>query len=175
MRTLVLSGLAVASIVVAACSLLGPQGTRPDWAQCHPNGALSCTTVDGIALGQFVLHNEADTPDCAVDCVLPAQVARAALEARDPEHATLTSIDEYDADRHALCGDTLCQVSGYLGIFVFTFSDSTAVPIIVSCPGIAACRVIEAYGPSAVTSIEPPLPVSRMTNDQGARTGSWSR
>jgi hypothetical protein len=140
--------LLVASLIVAGCGFL-PSPT-PDWAQCHPNGALSCTTVDGVALGQFVLHSDADMPACGVDCGLPGQVARVALETRAPDHPTLTSIDEYAPDRHALCGDTLCVVSGYLGIFVFTFSDSTAESVVVSCPGIAACRVIEGYGPSAI-------------------------
>ena len=62
-----------------------------------------------------------DTPHAA--SIGRGEVARPEHELRAPDHPTLTSIDEYDADRHALCGDTLCQVSGYLGIFVFTFSD----------------------------------------------------
>jgi hypothetical protein len=74
------------------------------------------------------------------------EVSRVELERRFPDHPPLISVHEYDYDRYALCGDTLCTVSGYLGIFVYTFEDATAVPIVVRCPGIAACQAAEGYG-----------------------------
>jgi hypothetical protein len=135
--------LIVASLVVAGCRFL-PSPT-PD-NRCQPNGALSCTTVGGVPLGELAQSWGEGPPPCKHDCDGPIDVARASLDLRAPGHATVTSIDEYVPDRHALCGDTLCQVSGYLGIFVFTFDDSTAMPIVISCPGIAGCGVIERYG-----------------------------
>ena len=146
MRGRVGVALIVASIMAAGCGFL-PSPT-PGWAECHPNGALACSKLDGIALGQFAQSwNVAGLPPCEQDCESPLEVAQAALELLAPAHPKLTSIDEYAPDRHALCGDTLCVVSGYLGIFVFTFDDSTATPIVVSCPGIASCRVTKSYGP----------------------------
>lgn len=142
-RTIV--GLILASILVTGCGFL-PSPT-PDWAQCHPNGALSCSTVAGIPLGEFGQSLGEGPPPCKHDCVSPVEVASASVELRVPGHATLTAIDEYTPDRRALCGDTLCITSGYLGIFVFTFDDSTTLPIVVSCPGTAECLVIERYGP----------------------------
>jgi hypothetical protein len=56
----------------------------------------------------------------------------------------VTAIDEYAPDRHALCGDALCDATGYLGIFVFTFDDATTLPIIVRCP-LTHCLVRESY------------------------------
>jgi hypothetical protein len=139
------SGLIAASLLLAGCGFL-PSPT-PDWAVCHPNGALACTTLDGVALGELGRSlRVAALSTCEQDCESPVEVASSALELRAPGHPAVTSIDEYTADRHALCGETLCTVSGYLGIFVFTFDDSSAVPIVVSCPGIAACRVTENYG-----------------------------
>ena len=141
----VAAALIAASLVLAGCALV-PTPT-PDWAMCRPNGARACTTLHGVALGERVQSwNVAALAPCKQDCGRPAAVARAALELRAPGHPMVTSVDEYLPDRHALCGDTLCIVSGYLGIFVFTFDDSTAVPIVVSCPGIAACRMTENYG-----------------------------
>jgi hypothetical protein len=145
MSTRAVVGLAIASVLIAGCGFLS--APTPDWAVCHPNGALACSTLDGIALGEFAQSwNVAALPTCKQDCETPLEVAQAALEVRAPAHPKLNSIGEYAPDRHALCGDTLCAVSGYLGIFVFMFDDSTAVPIVVSCPGIAGCRVIESYG-----------------------------
>ena len=136
--------LIVASIVVAGCGLL-PTPT-PDWAACRPNGALACSTVGGIPLGEFAQSWPVAGPPCREDCETPLQVAQAALELKAPAHPSVTSIDEYSPDRRALCGDTLCAVSGYLGIIVFTFDDSTALPVVVSCPGVATCGAIDRYG-----------------------------
>ena len=145
MRARIASALIAASLVLAGCGFL-PSPT-PDWAVCHPNGARACTTLHGVALGELGQSwNVAAEPACKQDCESPMEVARAALELRAPKHRAIASVDEYTPDRHALCGETLCVVSGYLGIFVFTFDDSTAVPIVVSCPGIAACRATENYG-----------------------------
>jgi hypothetical protein len=145
MRARVASALIAASMVLAGCGFL-PSPT-PDWAVCHPNGARACSTLGGVALGEFgQTWDVAALPPCKLDCGRPVEVARAALEQRAPAHPAVTAVDEYTPDRHVLCGDTMCVLSGYLGIFVFTFEDSTAVPIVVSCPGIAACRMTENYG-----------------------------
>ena len=139
-------GLLFAILVVGGCGFL--PSSRPEWAQCTPNGQLACTTLDGVALGQFGQAWEvgrAPVP-CTEDCTSPVVVSRLELERRFPDHPPLIAIHEYDHDRHALCGDTLCTVSGYLGIFVYTFDDGSAVPIVVRCPGVAACRVSEGYG-----------------------------
>ena len=135
--------LVVAAILAAGCGFLP---SPPPDNQCRPNGALSCTTVSGIPLGELSQSWGDGPPPCKHDCDSPIDVARANLELRAPEHATVTSIDEYVPDRQALCGDALCTVSGRLSIFAFTFDDSTTLPIIVRCPGVAACRVMESYG-----------------------------
>ena len=135
-------GLIVVSILVAGCGFL-PSPTPDD--RCHPNGALSCSTVGGIPVGELAHSWGVGPPPCKHDCESPVEVALASLEARAPGHATVTSIDEYAPDHHALCGDTLCDTTGYLGIFLFTFDDSTTLPIIVRCP-LAHCMVMERYG-----------------------------
>jgi hypothetical protein len=61
------------------------------------------------------------------------------IERRFPNHPDIVAIDEFGPDWDALCGANLCTVSGSLGTFLFTFSDQTVLPIIVRCPGIAAC------------------------------------
>ena len=141
-------GLVVLAIASVALLALRPPEARPDWARCTPNAARACTTVDGVALGEMRRSWNAAAPLCERDCKQPIDVAWAELELRAPDHPGLTRIEEYAADRHALCGDVLCANSGYLGIFVFDVRDAGPRSIIVSCPGIAACRVIDRYGPA---------------------------
>jgi hypothetical protein len=151
MRKRLVIGFAVAAFAVTGLLVVRAAAILPDWARCSPNGELSCSTVDGIALGGFIRSWEADAPPCVGACGEPAEVARKELDLREPDHPTIMKLDEYGADRHVLCGDTLCAVSGGGGpdIFVFVFGDSTSLPIVVlvSCPGIGACRIINGYGP----------------------------
>jgi hypothetical protein len=142
MRRRVSVALIVASMVAAGCGLL-PSPPADD--RCHPNGALSCTTVGGVPLGELSRSWGVDAPPCKRDCERPIEVAWANVELRAPGHPAVTSIDEYGPDRHAVCGDALCDWTGYFGIFVFMFDDSTMLPIIVRCP-LTHCLVVESYG-----------------------------
>jgi hypothetical protein len=135
------------AIAAVALQVFRQPEDRPDWARCTPNAPQACTTVDGVTLGELRRPWDAGAPACQRDCRQPFDVARAELELRARDHPTLIGIEEYAPDRHALCGDVLCANSGYLGVFVFDIRDANPRSIIVSCPGIAACGVIDRYGP----------------------------
>jgi hypothetical protein len=145
-KRIALGLLLVVAVAVAGLLIIGRQAARPDWARCTPTHPLACSTVEGVALGSFVKSWELDAPSCTAACGNPFGVARIELELRAPTHPTLAAIDEFHPDLFALCGDSVCKSSGFLGIFLFTFSDSSHVPIIVSCPPIATCYAIDRYG-----------------------------
>jgi hypothetical protein len=138
-RTLVVA-LALA-FSVASCALLPAESIRPISDRCIPNAPRACTTVDGVALGEFSTSWDVRPPQaCPVECHGPQTTARAEIELRFPDHPDIVAIDEFGPDWSALCGGELCTVSGYLGAFLFTFSDTTVLPIVVRCPGIGACE-----------------------------------
>ena len=141
-----LAGPVLVVLVLCASGLLAGCTSRPEWATCTPNTPRACTTLDGIALGGFTASWPLDVPSCTTECRQPVEVARAAVELKAPNHPALTSIDEFEPDRYALCGETICTVSGYLGVLVFTFSDATSLPLVVSCPGISFCQLESGYG-----------------------------
>ena len=145
------SGIPRALVITLLCAsglLAGCYGERPAWADCVPNDPRACSTVAGIALGEFVASHQLDVAQCERECHQPVNVARAGLEHRASDHRPLIAIDEFGPDRWVLCRGTgtLCTVSGYLGIFVFTFSDAASLPVVVRCPGIAACMLADGYG-----------------------------
>jgi hypothetical protein len=144
----VVSRALVIALLCASGLLVGCQGERPDWADCVPNDPRACSTVAGIALGEFVASHQLDVAQCEGECHNPVNVGRAGLELRAPNHRPLIAIDEFGFDRWVLCRGTgtMCTVSGYLGVFVFTFSDAASLPVVVSCPGIAACMLADRYG-----------------------------
>jgi hypothetical protein len=145
-RNRVLLGAAVAAIAIGGLFLMRAPTTRPDWARCAGNHVLACTSVDGVALGEFVRSWPVDAAPCLADCETPVETARAELEVRRPGHSPPRAIEEFGPDRYALCGKTLCAYSGYLGVFVFAFNDADPESIVVSCPGVMACRIIDEYG-----------------------------
>lgn len=138
MRPAVILALAV---VVASCAVAPWESIRPISDRCIPNEPRACTTVDGVALGEFTKSWDVRPPQfCAPECHELFPVARAEVELRLPDHPDIVAIDEFGPDWTAICGGpSLCTVSGALGTFVFTFSDARQVAIVVRCPGIAAC------------------------------------
>lgn len=130
----------VLAMVLGSCALLPPESTSPNPDRCIPNAPRACTTVGGVALGEFSRSWDVRPPQaCPVECHEPQTVARVEIERRFPDHPDIAAIDEFGPDWDTLCGATLCTVSGSLGTFLFTFSDQTVLPIVVRCPGIAAC------------------------------------
>lgn len=139
MRTLVVV-LALAGSV-ASCALVPAEPTSPMANRCIPNAPRACTTVGGVALGEFIRSWDVRPPQaCPVACHEPQTVARAEIELRFPDHPDIVAIDEFSPDWSAICGDDLCTVSGRLATYLFTFSDTTVLPIVVGCPGIGACE-----------------------------------
>jgi hypothetical protein len=138
--------LVVLAFVIGGLLATRPPPDRPDWARCTPNAPFACTVLDGVALGELRRSWDVNAVACPGDCPQPIDVARAELELRAPGHPAVKAIGEYAPDRLALCGEVLCAYSGYLGIFVFDVGDARPRPIVVSCPGVAACRVIGRYG-----------------------------
>ncbi len=144
-------GLSLASVMLTlssltACgSLRGTAQTTPDWAVCTPNEPRACSELHGIALGEFAGSVELPGEPCDHNCD-PIHAALESLDARAPAHAAIVAIDDFAPDRAVLCGDTLCAVSGYLGLFVFSFENGSSLPVVVSCPGISSCRPIGSYG-----------------------------
>lgn len=136
----------VAAVAVGGCVATAAKPSRPEWADCTPNHELACTTVGGIPVGELVRSWGVTTRTCEEACDEADDVAREAMATVRRDHPVVVSVDEFSPDRAALCGPTLCAVSGYLGIFVFGFSDSTSLPIIVSCPSILPCRTLDRYG-----------------------------
>jgi len=129
----------VLAMVLGSCALAPSESIRPIPNRCIPNAPRACTTVDSVALGEFGKSWDVRPPQaCPAECHEPQKVARTEIELRFPDHPDIVAIDEFAPDWYALC-DGLCTTSGYLGTFVFTFSDSSRVPIVVSCPGISWC------------------------------------
>ena len=139
-------GLLIAALTaVALLACVAPRPTA-DWAQCHPNGALACTTVTGVPLGRFRVAVSLDTAPCD-GCQDLAGTAMAALRV---EHPPVTAIDQYDPDPFVLCRDVEAGCGGPdIGIFVFRFADDTTLPVVVVCPAIpgSVCRQVDHYGP----------------------------
>jgi hypothetical protein len=130
----------VLAMVLGSCALAPSESIRPILNRCIPNAPRACTTVDGVALGEFSRSWDVRPPQaCPVECHEPQTVARAEVELRFPDHPDLVAIDEFGPDWAAICGDALCTVSGTLGTFLFTFSDARQAAVVVRCPGIAAC------------------------------------
>ena len=128
--------------MVWGCELLP---SPPADNRCRPNGALSCTTVGDVPVGELSRSWGVDPPPCKQDCERPIEVAWEWIERRAPLHPPVTSINEYGPDHHALCGDAVCDVTGYMGVFVFSFDDATTLPVIVRCP-LIDCLVVERAG-----------------------------
>jgi hypothetical protein len=135
----ILLGLTVAAILATSCALAPEGSRRPN--ECVPNAPRACTTVAGVALGEFIRSMDVRPPQaCPKECRDPAIVARLEVEKRLPGHAEIVAIDEFGPDWSAICGADLCTVSGTLVTFLFTFRDGTALPIVVRCPGISWCQ-----------------------------------
>ena len=139
---------ALAAVAMLACAAPRPTAelATAELATCSPNAALACTTLDGVPLGPFWTSVSLDTAPCDRCHDLPG-TARSALDHLAPNHPPLTSIDEFGPDPRALCGTTPCVTSSGLGIFVFTFSDATTMPIVVLCVGVSECERVDHYGP----------------------------
>lgn len=158
MKKLVAIGVAVVAIAMGGVLISQLPETRPDWARCTPNATLACSTVEGVALGGLqrswdpVTGRDAPRPSGAPSCTDPCgplAVARAELELLEPGHQVVASIGEFSPDWFAVCGGTICKSSGYLGVFVFTFTDSNIRPIVVGCgPPWMACQASAGYGRS---------------------------
>jgi hypothetical protein len=157
-KKLVAIGLAVVAIVVGGVLISQQPATRPDWARCTPNAPLACSTVEGVALGGFVQSWDPvtgrDAPrasgvaPCTEPCG-PLAVARAELDLLEPGHPVVASIGQFSPDWFVFCGGTICKSSGYLGVFVFTFTDANMRPIVVGCGPIwMTCHASDGYGRS---------------------------
>jgi hypothetical protein len=127
-------------MVLGSCARLSAESTSPNPDRCIPNAPRACTTVGGVAVGEFAQSWNVRTPPCRLECREPEKVARAEVELRAPNHPDIVAIDEFGHDLSGLCGSELCVLSGYLGAFVFTFEDSSTLVIEVGCTGISTCQ-----------------------------------
>lgn len=108
---------------------------------CAPNGALSCSTIDGFPVGTLI-------EDCGAQPVACGEHATLALDALpfwDGNAAAVTHSAEYALDMARFCGPVVCSMSGY-SIFVFDFADGSRHAIGVECPGVSpTCTAVQTY------------------------------
>jgi hypothetical protein len=107
---------------------------------CSPNGALSCSTVDGFPLGEYIEDCDGQPDVCGDNAAL-------ALNGLPPwdVHPAVAHSAEYGLDMARFCGPVLCSMSGY-SIFVFDFTDGSRHAIGVDCPGVSpTCQAVQTY------------------------------
>jgi hypothetical protein len=108
---------------------------------CRSNGALSCSTVDGFPLGEYIQDCDGEPGECGAN----AKLALDSLPPWESLHPAVVYSAEYALDMARFCGPVVCSMSGY-AIYVFDFADGTRHAIGIVCAGVSpTCQAVQTY------------------------------
>jgi hypothetical protein len=119
--------------VTMSCALVVPPSAAV--GQCQRNAAVACTDIDGYPVGSLAR-------DCGPEgaaCGDVARLARLALDAREPNHPAITSVQQFDPDLSKLCDQGQCAFSSLQAIVVFTFANGQHHATGYQCQGVNPC------------------------------------
>jgi hypothetical protein len=131
-RTLVLATLVAIGALTTSCALTAPSGAP---GPCQRNASVACMDIDGYPVGSLAL-------DCGPEgaaCGDVALLARLALDAREPNHPEITSVQQFEPDLSKICGRALCTFTSFHAIVVFTFANGQHHATGYECGGVGTC------------------------------------
>ena len=125
----------VGALIVAGLQVLSPPD-HPSCVPASPGDAVACTTIDGFPIGAYAT-------ECGPGLCDPSEaLAEAGLAVRNPGHAAILSVRNYDLDLVRACGGGPHPCVAWPGhdVWVFDLADGTRRAVGVQCVGIAPCR-----------------------------------
>lgn len=130
---MVLATLVAIGALTMSCALVAPPSGAV--APCQRNAAVACTDIDGYPVGRLALDCLPEGAACGKVYLL----ARLALDAREPNHPEIISVQQFDPDLSKICDQALCTFTSYHAIVVFTFANGQHHATGYECYSLGPC------------------------------------